>query len=469
MGWMEQVQRDGVDRYVLPRLKKMRCAVVAFLSEGLFAQTNEELWQDAYRSACFPGALQVYLLPDCHKGYVLPVGGVLVTEDTIVQAGSGYDISCGVVELRVPGLLADEIVSWERRRLWVEEVSARVALGVGSHRAKLMGRALSPRDLDQVFRWGAKAIGVSAEHCEQQFVSVGEEFDKHRVPEALARAAAQMGSVGGGNHFIELQVDEATGEVWIMVHCGSRGFGWKTADHFFRAGAELRGLPRGRREESWLRVDEPLGRAYWAHHNAAANYAVANRWTIVDAVVAATEEVFAATPEPYFEISHNLVQEETLVLPDGTTKRGFVHRKGATRAFPAGHPDLVGTRWAETGHPCLIPGSMRDGAAILFPRPGAWRSGCSVNHGSGRHMGRAQAKRELTAIHDEIDAEMRTIRRTFNGIEVEGIVGNTRRTPLDECAEVYKPLDEVLGVLTRGDIAEVRHRLFPVANLKGMD
>ncbi len=113
-----------------------------------------------------------------------------------------------------------------------------------------------------------------------------------------------------------------------MIHCGSRGYGWQTANHFFYEGAELRGLPKNRREDSWLRVDEPLGREYWAHHNSAANYAVANRHIIVHGVEEALESVFGAKAEVYYEISHNLVQEETLVLPDGSTKRGFVHRKG---------------------------------------------------------------------------------------------------------------------------------------------
>ena len=133
-------------------------------------------------------------------------------------------------------------------------------------------------------------------------------------------------------------------------------------------GAELRGLPKNRREESWLRADEPLGKEYWAHHNSAANYAVANRHIIVRGVQKALHKVFKVTGEVFYEISHNLVQEETLVLPDGTTKKGFVHRKGATRAFPAGHPDLVGTKWEKTGHPCLVPGSMLHGAAILYYR-----------------------------------------------------------------------------------------------------
>jgi tRNA-splicing ligase RtcB (3'-phosphate/5'-hydroxy nucleic acid ligase) len=468
MSFKHSVVRDGTHRWVLPKIGDMRCEVIAFLSEDLFNRTEEDLWQDAVKSASYRGAIGMYLMLDCHKGYVLPVGGVLITEDTIVQAGSGYDISCGVVYLKAPAISAADVADWDRRKQWVEAVERRVATGVGTKHPELM-RVASRSEMNEIFRFGAKALGVPADQCERQFVAVSDAFDENLIERAYDKAAPQLGSVGGGNHFVEMQVDAADGSVWIMIHCGSRGYGWQTANHFFYEGAVLRGIAKNQREHSWLSADEPLGKQYWAHHNSAANYAVANRHTIVGGIREATQEVFAADVEVFYEISHNLVQEETLVLPDGTTKRGFVHRKGATRAFPAGHPDLRGTRWFDTGHPCLIPGSMLDGAAILFPREGAYRSGCSVNHGSGRHMSRGEAKRELSAIHDEIDHEMRTIERTLGGVKIRGIVGNTERTPLDECGHVYKNLDEVLRVLVEENVADVRNRLYPVANLKGTE
>jgi tRNA-splicing ligase RtcB len=317
-------------------------------------------------------------------------------------------------------------------------------------------------------RYGAKALGVSGDQCERQYIPIPDDYD-HKIKEAWNNATAQLGSVGGGNHFIELQVDGKDGSVWIMVHCGSRAFGWKTADHFFKAGAALRGIQNNRREESYLFRDEPMGKDYWNAHNCAANYAIANRHRIVAGVNAATQEVFGRSVETYYEISHNLVQEETLVLPDGTETRGFVHRKGATRAFPAGHPELRGTKWADTGHPCLIPGSMLAGAAILFPLEGAYQSGCSVNHGSGRLLGRGEAKRELAVVQGDIDDEMNGIKRILGGVEVVGIVGNCDKTPLDECGHVYKDLDAVLAVLVDNNIARIERRLYPVANLKGTE
>lgn len=463
------VVQDGLNRYVLPKVGDMRCDVVGFLSPRLYAATEEEMWRDAMVSASYPGAIGMYLMPDCHKGYVLPVGGVLVTQDTIAQAGSGYDIGCGVVYLQVPGLHAQDVADWDLRSKWVQAVQDRIALGYDRNRPRF-AKTVTSATISEVLRYGAKAVGGNEGLCERSYIPIVEsDFDERFIDKAYNKASSQLGSVGGGNHFVELQVDKDTGSVWIMIHCGSRGFGWQAANYFFDRGAELRGLPKGRKEESWLRLDEPLGALYWAWHNAAANYAIANRHTITHGVAEATQEVFGADSKLYYEISHNLVQQETLVLPDGTTQKGFVHRKGATRAFPAGHPDLVGTRWESTGHPCLIPGSMLAGAAILQPLQGAYASGCSVNHGSGRLMGRNVAKRDLADLHGDIDDEMRTIVRDLGGTPITGIVSNCLRIPLDECGHVYKDLDEVIGVLQENRIAKLQHRLYPVANLKGSD
>jgi tRNA-splicing ligase RtcB len=466
---IDTVEKVSDAHFVLPKTGEMNAEVHAYLSDTLFAQTDEALWKQAAQAASYPGIVGLYLMPDTHIGYGIPVGGVAVTEDVIIQAGSGYDISCGVVYLKVPGLTAADVTDWDKRQQWIDEVELRIATGIGSHRPKYMP-TLDESTIEDIFRFGAKAIGVDADVCERQYIDVDESaLFSRRVQRARSKACPQIGSVGGGNHFVEMQVDKDDGSVWVMIHCGSRGYGWQTANYYFHAGAELRDLPTNRREESWLRADEELGKEYWAHHNSAANYAVANRHIIVRGVQEALENVFEAQGEVFYEISHNLVQEETLVLPDGTTKKGFVHRKGATRAFPAGHPDLVGTKWETTGHPCLVPGSMLDGAAILYPLTGAYQSGCSVNHGSGRVMARGQAKRELACKHDDIDAEMRDITRTLGGVEIKGIVGNTERTPLDECGHVYKDLDEVLSVLETERIATVANRLYPVANIKGTD
>lgn len=454
--------------YVLPKVGQMKVDAHAFLSDDLYTASEENMWEQLATGASYESIIGAYAMPDCHVGYGVPIGCVLVTDNVIVQACSGYDISCGVLYMKVPGLTAEHVKTWHKRETWVREVENRVSTGAGISRPKYMP-SFNKDQVDNVLMYGAKALGVAPGLCERHYIPVPEDTDLRKIGKAYDRVVQQLGSVGGGNHFIEMQVDGKTGEVYVMIHCGSRGYGHATAEHFYYEGAIVRGLAPNRREESWLGIDEPLGKEYWAYHNTAANFAIANRHFIVNGIQDALEAVFKVRGEVYYEISHNLVQEETLVLPDGTTKKGFVHRKGATRAFPAGHPDLVGTVWEKTGHPCLIPGSMYHGAAILFAEPNAYKSACSVNHGSGRVLARKAAKRKLEAQQDAIDTEMRTVKRTLGGVEIEGIVGNTKNTPLDECGHVYKDLDAVLGVLESTGIARVAHRMYPVANLKGAD
>ena len=459
------VQKVSDNHYVLPKLGGMKVEAHAFLSDDLYASSEEGAWRQIMDAASFEGVVGAYLMPDCHVGYGIPVGSVIVTDGTIIQGGSGYDVSCGVLYMRADLNAASVKSKYERSR-WVKEVEKRIATGKGHDRPALMPQ-FAKNKVDEILRFGAKAIGVGADVCERQYIPVPDGVDLTKIDKAYKSAGGQLGSVGGGNHFIEMQCDQETGEVFIMIHCGSRGYGWQMANHFFYEGAKLRHLPAGRREESWLRLDEPLGKEYWAHHNSAANFAVANRHVIVNGVREATQEIFGADVHVYYEISHNLVQEETITLPDGTTKKGFVHRKGATRAFPAGHPDLVGTKWETTGHPCLIPGSMYEGAAVLFAQSDAHKSAYSVNHGSGRIMARGEAKRKLEHKQQFIDDQMSTVQRTFGGVAVEGVVSNHNHIPLDECAHVYKDLDAVLGVLEAENIARVAHRLYPVANIKG--
>ncbi len=364
MSFKYAATKESPGKWVLPKTKEMKVDAIAFLSDELFESSEEEMWRQLSDAASYEGVTAAYAMPDCHAGFGVPVGCVVVTDDVVIQAASGYDISCGVIYMKA-NLNAKSVRGFKRREDWVHEVEKRVATGIGHHRPELMPD-FSEKKAEAVLRYGAKSLGVSADLCERQYIPIPEDIDLDLVEKARAKVAPQLGSVGGGNHFVEMQVDEKTGEVFVMVHCGSRGYGYQIANHFFYEGAKLRGLPPNRREQSWLRMDEELGKQYWAYHNSAANFAVANRHVIVNGVREALQEVFGVDCEVYYEISHNLVQQETLVLPDGTSKKGFVHRKGATRAFPAGHPDLKDTVWEKTGHPCLIPGCLAEGTRVLM-------------------------------------------------------------------------------------------------------
>jgi len=464
MGYMEKVEYRE-NKYVLPIVGQgMNCPVVAFLSPKLFQMTDERIWQQAVNATKYPRAKAVYLMPDCHMGYHVPVGCVLITDGIIAQAGSGYDISCGMIAARIEGITAADVADPGKRNTWIDEVQLRVPTGLGSHRPP----KARTWDLNQILEFlihGAKPLGVDRNTYERLNLPVDtRHFKVDRIDRAFNKLVPQMGSLGSGNHFIEMLIDPEDASVWVMVHCGSRGYGHQTAEYYYHKSAEYRGINKKRREESWLDLDDPLGQEFWAHHNSAANYAIANRWCIMEALSATTEAVFGADLLPLYDISHNLAQEETLA--DGS--KGIVHRKGSTRAMPAGHPNLAGTGLSQTGHPILIPGSMLHGATILMPGQHAADSGYSVNHGCGRVYGRAQAKRELSAIQEEIDNEMQTHRIVCNnGDIVEGIIISSGVTPLDECGYAYKNIDDVLGVVTASGIGDIKRRLLPVANIKG--
>jgi tRNA-splicing ligase RtcB len=452
MSWKATLEKVGEGHWVLPATKTMKVHADLFLSDALLwgdgqgePGLEEGVFQQMVNAASFPGVTRVAITPDCHVGYGVPIGTVVETDGVLLPTAAGYDIGCGMVQLQT-SLTAEDVADVQKRRRWMDAVQQRIAVGVGASRAQKQ-RRVSDATFQEVVRHGAKALGRVSGVTERNFIPV--EDDRVDMPKRAWEKRNQLGSLGGGNHFTEMQVDEQ-GRVWVMLHTGSRGFGWNIAkEYFVRGAAELK-LHKGRGSEDaiWLDAGSALGREYWNLHNMAANFAVANRLIIGEAVCAALEEVFGGTADIYYEISHNLIQKEG---------GKFVARKGATRAFPGGHPALAGTKWEKTGHPILIPGSMETGSAILFAEKGSAKSIHSVNHGSGRRLSRGEARRSLD--QKETDARMHQ----------KGIVLNTRTTPIDESGPAYKDLDMVLATIEMAGLARVAHRLKPVACIKGND
>jgi len=347
----------------------------------------------------------------------------------------------------------------EMRLKFNAAVMERVAMGAGGKSRRL--GALSKAEFNNLVRGGA----------EYYVEKYGAAFDRsraerHRIPVnddwqiplggrgRPERGQEQLGSLGGGNHFIELQRSEQTGTVFVQVHTGSRGFGHGLATNFFD-------MARAERPDEITDLDlgyfTPDSAHYKDYLNAVAaggNYAILNRLIIYQEVAEAFREVFGEDLELVYEISHNLVQHEQ--HPEFGDV--WAHRKGATRAFPAHHPALAGTIWEETGHPVLIPGSNKDWSYILRPQAKAVNSGYSVNHGAGRRMSRGEAMRRLS--QKDIDAEYREA----------GILVNTNgRVPLDEAAPCYKSSESVVEAVVSAGLATVEHKLWPLASLKGTD
>jgi len=240
----------------------------------------------------------------------------------------------------------------------------------------------------------------------------------------------------------------------VQVHTGSRGFGHGLATNYFAMAKDER---PGELDDLDLGYFTPSSKHYGGYLNAVAaggNYAILNRLIIFEQIADAFRKVFKADLELVYEISHNLVQAET--HPEFGDV--WAHRKGATRAFPAGHPALADTIWKDTGHPVLIPGSNRDYSYILRPCEGAVRSGYSVNHGAGRRLSRGDATRQLD--QHKVNEQYRR----------DGILVNLDgEVPLDESSACYKRCEEVVDAVVAAGLARVEHTLWPLASLKGTE
>jgi tRNA-splicing ligase RtcB len=324
----------------------------------------------------------------------------------------------------------------------------RVGLGAGAK-----GQSVGKERFQEIVRGGAEALGVRRGTAERDRIPVDEDWDVPKDSRAW-RGQAQLGSLGGGNHFIELQHDGRS--LWVMFHTGSRGFGHGLATFYFELAKDELGLGRGQMDLGYFTARSPHWRSYRNAVAAGGNYAIANRLMVGQAVAGAFAETFGQEPELVYEISHNLVQEER--HPDLFDEPVWVHRKGATRALPAGHPMLAGTRWETTGHPVLIPGSMGDASFVLRPRAGASRALYSVNHGAGRRKSRAGARREISQA--EANRRMR---------ELGVLVNAGGSVPVDESPDCYKPVEEVIRAVTEAGLADVEVRLTPLASIKGTD
>ncbi|MEM0129383.1 MAG: RtcB family protein [Thermoplasmata archaeon] len=428
--------------------------------------------------ATLPGIVGHSLaMPDIHFGYGFPVGGVAafaMDEGIVSPGGIGYDINCGVRLLRT-----HRSVEEVRARLepLMDALCRAVPSGVGSKG----GIALPPGALDEVLTGGARWM-VEAGHGEADDLRVQEEegalagADPSQVgPLARKRGSRQLGTLGSGNHFLEVQaVDRlfdpegarcfglVPGEVVVMLHTGSRGLGHQLATDFIqRMDAELqrRGVRLIDRQLSCAPIGSEEGRRYLAGMAAAANFAWANRQRITSAVREAFARTFPGdgpTIDVLYDIAHNIAKVEEHETPEGR-RRVLVHRKGATRAFPAGREE-VPAAYRGYGQPVLIPGDMGTASYVLAGLPGALgRSFGSSCHGAGRRLSRHAAARafgfaSVTAALAERGVVVRAATR-------EGVT--------EEAPGAYKDVEEVVRVAEGAGLTRRVARLVPMGVVKG--
>ncbi|HEX9056233.1 MAG TPA: RtcB family protein [Ktedonobacterales bacterium] len=433
-----------------------------FLTPALLADLEDHLFNQIVNATRFPGVRLVVITPDAHFGYGVPVGCVILSDlerGAVAMGPVGFDIGCGMMSAR--STVPADAATYAQRLAFNRAVMARVEMGVGSKRKQHRLGTLSDVEFTRLVRGGA-------EYYVQRY---GATFDRsraerHRIPVdddwripwggqgRPERGIPELGSLGGGNHFIELQRCEETGTLFVQVHTGSRGFGHGLATNYFALAQKERPHEITHLDLGYFLPDSPHYHDYLNAVAAGGNYAILNRLIIYEQVAAAFREVFGADLELIYEISHNLVQREW--HPDfGET---WVHRKGATRAFPAGHPFLSGTIWENEGHPILIPGSNKDYSYILRPLPGAVKSAYSVNHGAGRRMSRSAALRDLS--QEEINAQYRAA-----GIPVNVAAP----VPIDEAAPCYKPSEQIIAAIVGAGLARVEYTLWPLSSLKGTE
>jgi tRNA-splicing ligase RtcB (3'-phosphate/5'-hydroxy nucleic acid ligase) len=462
-------------RWRLPATGAMRVPGIVFASGELLADAEAAIVQVA-NVATLPGIVEAsYAMPDVHWGYGFPIGGVAATDvdagGVVSPGGVGFDISCGVRLLVTPFEAAELDDRFERL---MDELDRRIVRGTGRGGVwHLHDRA----ELDEVLAGGA-AYAVARGHgtardlerCEDGGVVT--DVDPGQVSErARTRGLGQVGSLGSGNHFVEVQVvdhldDPATaarfgvrlGQVCVMIHSGSRGLGHQICQDHVRVmtGAMTRhGIHVPDAQLACAPVASPEGRGYLGAMAAAANFGRVNRQLLAEAVRDAFEAATGTRDlELVYDVSHNLAKLETHVV-DGRPRQLCVHRKGATRAHPPGADDLPGDL-VDVGQPVLIPGSMGTASHLLAGTGGG--AFHSTAHGAGRRRSRHAAKREGPggrALRDEL---------ARRGIRVRA----SRLADLpEEAPGAYKDVDEVVSVCHRAGLGRKVARLRPLGVVKG--
>jgi tRNA-splicing ligase RtcB len=451
----------------------MRVPARVFADDEILDEITGDLSLEQLQNvATLPGILGAAIaMPDIHQGYGFPVGGVAATElpDGVVSPGGvGYDINCGVRLLALP--LAEAELG-ARRQALVHEISRSVPAGAGKHGPL----ELSDPQLDRVLREGPRALPGArtddVERTESEGCLGG--ADPDAVSErAHLRGRGQLGTMGSGNHFVELEVVEEVldtstahtyglepGQLTVLIHSGSRGLGHQVCTDYVRLmDAQLARyrihLPD--RQLACAPASSPEGRRYLAAMAAAANFAWANRQAIADAVRRAIDSVLgrgiAERTQQVYDVAHNVAKVE---VHGGV--RVCVHRKGATRAFPAGSEDIPAT-YREVGQPVFIPGSMGTASYVLAGEPGSLeRAFGTTCHGAGRRLSRTAARKRIHG-HE--------LRRE---LEARGIVVRcpSPKGLAEEAPFAYKDVDRVVRVVERAGLARRVARLVPIGVVKG--
>ena len=479
-----RLQKISEYEWMIPKGAKacMRVPAIIFADEFLLEKMKGDLTLvQAANVACLPG-IQKYsiVMPDGHQGYGFPIGGVAAMDPdengVISPGGVGYDINCGVRLIKTDLDIKD--VKPKLREL-IDELFRNVPSGLGSTGKIRVSIQELNKVLDEGVMWAVQrgyAWPEDPEHIEER--GSWDAADSSKVSErAKRRGAEQLGTLGSGNHFLEVQVVDRIydpkaaeamgitheGQVMVMVHTGSRGLGHQVAsDYLMIMERAMRkyGIRPPDRELASVPFNSREGQDYFHAMAAAANFAWTNRQLITYWTRESFRNVFHQDPdklgmELVYDVAHNIAKLEEHDV-DGKRKKLVVHRKGATRAFPPGHPQIP-KDYQSIGQPVLIPGSMGTASYVLVGVPSGARAWYTAPHGAGRWMSRAAAKRTKSYI------------QVVRELEAKGILirASDKATVVEEMPEAYKDVDRVALVAHKVGIAKLVVRLRPLAVTKG--
>jgi tRNA-splicing ligase RtcB len=459
----------------------MRVPVRLFATRRMLEDVmKDKSLEQAVNAATLPGLVgHVIVMPDMHQGYGFPIGGVAATrfpEGVISPGGIGYDINCGV------RLLGSEIKA-EKAQIYLDELATALnkycPSGVGESGAVRMTETELLAVCREGSRWALKqgmATEADLRRTEEGGCVEGADPDKVSV-RARQRGRPQLGSLGAGNHFIEVdeveQVFDAEaagvmglqkGTLAVQIHCGSRGFGHQVCTDYveeFQEAARRYNIHLVDRELVCAPLNSPEGQDYLAAMRCAANYAFANRQILANSARKAFEEVLLGKVKgahlyQVYDICHNMGKIETHII-DGERIKVCVHRKGATRAFGPGAPELP-EEYQHIGQPVLVPGSMGTASWVLVGTEASMEKLFgSTCHGSGRLMSRHEAKRNVRGdkLRRDLEAE---------GIHIRA---GSMAGLAEEAPQAYKDVDQVVKAVVGGGIARKVARLRPLVVIKG--
>ena len=479
----EKVKLQKVDdfRWMIPQEGKMRVPGLIFADEKLLGEIRlDQSLQQVKNVAELPGIVKYSLaMPDIHWGYGFPIGGVAATdaEDGVISPGGvGYDINCGV---RLLSSNLSRVDIQVKIKTVVDGLMAGVPTGVGSKGRIKLSRQDEERVLTQGARWAVEH-GYGTEEDLERTEDGG--CLKDALPDtvsdtAKARGKEQLGSLGSGNHFCEVDfVEEIYDEkiaqsfglkkdqITVIIHCGSRGFGNQVCDDYLKVMGRVvarEGIELPDRQLACAPLRTKEAKDYIGAMRSAANYAWANRQMITHWVRETLQRVLGLSPKDLglrmiYDVCHNIAKFETHVI-DGKERKVCVHRKGATRAFPAGNTVLPEI-YRNVGQPVLIPGDMGRYSFVLVGTERSMEETFgSTCHGAGRQMSRAQATKVSRG------------RNVVKDLEAQGVVvrGQGWRTLVEEIPEAYKDVAEVVNAVAGAGISKIVAKLKPIGVIKG--